>query len=456
MARLVPFLVLWLSSGIAWAAGGSPFPYTMVLGWDRSGGLATLTVTDLGRGMVELHGKPPRSIPVKSAGLCGTRPRWSCRMKSDPSHPEVPSDGWVAKVRRALGLVAPRPKGERLVPGSTWTLTLEQEAEGTNPAVELKLTSMDLGFMVWQPILRLDPDSPLEVFWHPTLPKGAILARSAASPYPRVWLVAEPDLLDPAGTEARALSTLAAQLRGRPSTSVKLTPVVERLRTRSQRRVELGAILAGVVGDVCPDQRDVVVLDALSFGWTDLERGAYLIYGCVPKGGDGYDLLVSEAIFRRARGTWHMEHGFEASRHGSPVMRLVDLTGDELPEVMVDSPGESGHRLTVLGWRESSVRPLVTAEFEPRCRQGKQGGSIQETLSVMGPDSKGRHWLEIRRRLFDSESCSGEPKEVQTRSWRWNSRLKRFYERSSSPKGPGLGSTPIAGPGDTSPDTTLQ
>lgn len=467
-ALLLPALLLLLPAA-AFAEGASPFPGVHVLGWTQDGVLATVTITGLGRGEVLLHGMPLRRIPVKDAGLCGSAPRWACRLELDLARPERPAAAWLDTVRRDLALVPPVPGlppvltgGQPVypVPGGAWALEVSDEASGYLPLVELVLADRprELRFLAWQAWFGLDPDEPLQPLWHPRRPLGVLLAHSAARPYPAVVLAAELDLSRPIEVEQQALRRLAAALRDRPGTSVKLAALVEEVRSRSQRRVELGSILRAALAATCPGEAEPVGLDALSFDWSELERGGLLTWGCPVPDAPAAAGRVSPGytLFRREQGRWTVHRSFpETPGAAAEVeLRLLDLTMDGHPEIWVRQRGAGrAGSYQVLGWRANGVESLLAGGFAASCTAGNGGPAFVENPTIADPGDKGVPAVVIERWLFAAAgpACRPSPPgpvlQQQQVVWRWNSRLKRFNRRLQVVSPAGAAAIPLPGEG---------
>jgi len=443
-------LGLLLASRV-FAAGADPFPRTRLLGWTPEGTAVTLTMTALGRGEV-LVGRPPGApIPVKTGGLCGNHPRWACKLELDPQHPEREAESWVQRVRQELRLIEPVPglpptSGSRPrhpAPGGHWQLEASDDATGSLPLVELlwQADGLELRYLAWQATFPLDPEEPLRLQWHPSRPLGFLTARSADRPHPREELVATLDLTQPIEVEDRAVAGLAAALADRPVASVKLAALIEEVRSRAQRRVELGGILRTLLRASCAGERPPVVLEAVSFDWSASERGALLTWGCPagPSPAHG-GLLPSFTLFRRERGRWAELRTLTGQPGVLLQLRQVDVTQDTFPEVWIREQTAAGQAsFTLLGWRSGAVEELLRVAYQAVCRPVSDTVGVLEEASTGDPEGKGVEALLLRRRYFGSKdpakkwssgsSCSGAPLQEEVVVWRWNSRLARLYKR---------------------------
>ncbi|MBM4320935.1 MAG: hypothetical protein FJ125_13525 [Deltaproteobacteria bacterium] len=445
-----------------------------MLGWTRDGALATFTMSALGRGEVLVERTPPLRIPVKDKGLCGSAPRWSCRLALDPAHPEQPGLRWLETVRQDLSLIPPvagppPSSGERIVypvPGGFWAVEISDDPSGLLPVVELVLRQQgsELRYLVWQATFGLDADEPLQLLWHPRRPLGAVLARSADRPFPLLTLVARLDLARPITVEEQALERLAAVLQDRPGAAVRLAALLEEVRSRSQRRAELGAILLDSLGEGCLGGGDLVVLDAHSFDWSEIERGALLTWGCPQPRTEpaAARLLLAHTLHRREHGVWQKLRSFP--RVPGPAaeveLRELDLTSDGYPELWVRESGdEQQGSFAVLGWRAGQVDSLLLGSYAARCTQLSGGSSFVEGVAIADPEKKGVAAMVVQRVFFaqPGPSCRlpppAAPLQEELLVWRWNTRLKRFYRRHQVVAPPGARPIPLPGEGKTASAT---
>jgi len=433
----------WLAGGAAWAVGGSPFPHLDVLGWTPAGDLVSFEMQELGRGVLLIHSRPPREIPVKSGGLCGAQPRWACRLKLDPAQPHRAASAWLERVQRELELrpavrIARRDAAlppSYPLPERGWELQVRREGPDALPTVELVLA--DPGspqrFLVWQAILGLDAADPLAVYWDAPRHHGAVVARSAANPHPRTLLVAEPVLGDPCSLEADALARLGNDLRDRQATAVRLGPAVETLRVRSQRRRELGAILLDALPEPCPEETQPMVLDAESFDWSDTTRGGLLSYGCARAQAAP---SVGHALFLRRRGRWEAVRTYPGRDGGVQRLLRADLAQAGHEQLIVLHEQAEVGKIEVLGWRGQAVDAIFELDYRAGCRALTPPLWARQDVRLGDPDGKGRAALVVDRFYFHGEkacaagSSAGAVQE-EAAVWRHNRRLDRFYRRDS-------------------------
>ncbi len=266
---------------------------------------------------------------------------------------------------------------------------------------------------------------------------------------------------DPVQQEAQALVRLGELLRDRVSTSVRLAPVVQEVRARSQRRVELGAILLGALEAPCDasgrdDGRAATLLDAQSFDWSDLERGALLTFGCAAGApGAGGAIQVHHALFLRGRGRWQVVRRIPGAPDGWQAVRLHDFTLDGNPEVWSETRTGDVGRVEIVGWRDSKVASMLELRYRARCAPAGPQRWTHARPVIADPGDRGKPGLVLERTIL-AAPCSGSPgpppTQRQQEVWRYNARLSRFYRRVTAVAPEGATPLAVPPPGEAASD----